>query len=66
VELARRVVAIEEQPDWKWMIVGARNTAMWVCGNRKIAQVLNWSAGYILKNGFLGLVAWVRTNPQCG
>jgi UDP-glucose 4-epimerase len=64
VELARRVLAVEAEPQWGSYPDRAWNTDVWVADNRKIQRELGWHPRHTLEDGFRATVAWLREHPD--
>jgi len=64
VALARRTLAIGEEPRWGSMPDRQWDTGVWVADNRRIAEELGWKPRVSLEQGFRRMVDWVRENPS--
>lgn len=63
VQVARRALAIQVEPEWGSMQDRRWDTRIWVADNRKIQQVLGWGARHLLEDGFQLTVDWLQANP---
>lgn len=63
VEVARRVLAIGEQPRWGSMPDRGWDTDVWVADARRIRRDLGWQPRYTFEQGFQATVDWFRENP---
>ena len=63
VEIARRVLGIEAEPQWGTMPGRVWDSSTWVADNRKITQQLGWTPRYSLEAGFTRMAQWCRDNP---
>lgn len=58
VETARRVMKIEQQPQWSTMPNRSWDTDIWVANPAKIKRELGWSPRYDLEQGLRATVEW--------
>lgn len=64
VEVARRVLAIEQAPEWGTMPDRRWDTSVWVADPSAIRAALGWQATTSFKDGFTATVAWLRAHPE--
>ncbi len=64
VEVARRVLAIEQEPDWGSMTARSWDTSVWVSDPRRIESELGWRATTSLDRGLRELADWLRDTPE--
>lgn len=64
VEIARRVLAITEEPVWGAMTDRAWDIDVWVADPRRIQDELGWRARVMLEDGFMRTVEWFRLHPE--
>ena len=62
-EVARRLMGIEETPQWGTMPNRTWDTDVWVADPRKIRSALGWRPRYSLEEGFSKLVQWFDDHP---
>jgi dolichol-phosphate mannosyltransferase len=60
VEVARRTLAIEAEPDWGTESQRDWDAAVWVGDPRKAVSELGWRAKDDLETGFAALADWLR------
>ncbi|MHB8611001.1 MAG: NAD-dependent epimerase/dehydratase family protein [Candidatus Dormibacteraceae bacterium] len=63
VELARRVLAIEPEPQWQSMPDRRWDTNVWVADKSAIEADLGWRASIALEDGLRLTADWLATNP---
>jgi nucleoside-diphosphate-sugar epimerase len=63
VETARRVLAINAEPQWATMPARQWDTNVWVADNRKIKEALGWQPRYSFEQGFRQTAEWLRARP---
>jgi dolichol-phosphate mannosyltransferase len=65
VDAARRVLAVDAEPDWGTYAARAWDTDSWVSDPRRAGRELGWRAETSIDVG-LGLTAnWMRSSPAC-
>ncbi len=64
VEVARRMLKIQVEPQWGTMPNRLWDTSVWVADNRKIRAELGWQARHTFEEGFRKTVEWFGRNPQ--
>lgn len=62
VDVARRVMKIEAQPEWGSMANRQWDTNVWVANISKIQTALGWQASYNFEQGFSLMVDWFVNN----
>ena len=60
VDVARRVLAIAEEPRWNTMANRSWDTAVWVSDSRKIRTELGWQPRHDFESGLRQTIAWQR------
>lgn len=60
VDIARRLMAIREQPAWGSMPDRAWDTSVWVSDPSRIARELGWQARISFEAGLASTVEWLR------
>lgn len=63
VQMVRRVMGINVEPQWGSMPDRQWDTRVWVADNRRIGAALGWKPHYTLEHGFSRMIAWFRENP---
>lgn len=63
VEVARRAMSIEAEPQWGSMPQRQWDTSVWVADSRKIRRMLGWRPNYSFEQGFLKTLRWLQDNP---
>ena len=64
VDVARRVLGVDAEPDWGTYAARAWDTESWVSDPRRAERELGWRAETSIDEG-LGLTAnWMRENPE--
>lgn len=63
VEVARRCLEIEAQPEWGTMSRRRWDTTTWVAGTERAERELGWRARTTLEEGFGRMADWLRTTP---
>jgi UDP-glucose 4-epimerase len=63
VELARRVLRVTAEPDWKSMPDRGWDTASWVGDSSKIKDHVGWRPAIDLEHGLKLTADWLRSNP---
>ncbi len=64
VAAARRLLAIEAEPEWGSMPERSWDTNVWVANPARIKAALGWSPRLDLERGLMRTIAWFRENPQ--
>ncbi len=64
VEVARRELGIEAQPDWGTAPSRRWDTTTWVASTERIEAELGWRPDTALDEGFRRMVDWVRSTPE--
>lgn len=64
VELARKVMNIEEEPRWNSMPPRAWDTSCWQANNEKIQRELGWQARYDFERGFVRMLEWFQSRAE--
>lgn len=64
VDVARRALAIEAEPQWGTMPNRRWDTSSWVADNRRIREDLAWEPRHTFEEGFRKTVAWYQANPD--
>jgi nucleoside-diphosphate-sugar epimerase len=64
VDIACKVLNIEEKPCWGSMNNRSWDTSTWVADNRKLVHTLNWQPRFDLEKGFAATVEWFRKSPD--
>ena len=64
VEVARRAMRIEAEPQWGTMPNRQWDTNVWLADNRKIRAALGWSPKFDFERGFEKTVEWFRQSPE--
>jgi nucleoside-diphosphate-sugar epimerase len=64
VEVARKVLNIDESPNWGSMPNRKWDTSVWVSNNQKIKSELGWHTRDGFETGFSKMVAWFKNNPE--
>lgn len=63
VEVARRVFAIEREPEWGSFPARDWDTSVWVSDPRRIEAALGWRAHTPLADGLAATAAWLQGHP---
>ena len=63
VEVARRVMNIEDEPEWGSMPARQWDTQVWVSDNSKIRNELGWQPRFTLEQGLRETIDWLKENP---
>jgi UDP-glucose 4-epimerase len=63
VEVARRVMNIENEPEWGSMPARQWDTQVWVSDNSKIRNELGWQPRFTLEQGLRETIDWLKENP---
>ena len=63
VGLARRLLGIDEEPEWGSMPDRSWDTTCWVADNRKIKEQLGWAPRHSLESGLAATIDWLRSDP---
>ena len=63
VEVARRVMNIEDEPEWGSMPARQWDTQVWVSDNSKIRNELGWQPRFTLEQGLRATINWLKENP---
>jgi UDP-glucose 4-epimerase len=64
VEIARKVLNIDDSPIWGSMPNRKWDTSVWVSNNQKIKSELSWQTQDSFETGFSNMVAWFQNNPE--
>lgn len=64
VDVARRELAITEEPRWGSMENRIWDTGTWVCDNTLIKSALGWTPVHDLVSGFRKTVQWFKDHPS--
>lgn len=64
VDVARKVLDIEEEPDWGSMPNRKWDTSVWVSNSEKIKNELGWQSRDSFEAGFTKMVDWFRERPR--
>jgi nucleoside-diphosphate-sugar epimerase len=64
VDVARRVLAIEMEPQWGSMPSRAWDTSVWIADTRRIARELGWKATHSFEEGFRKQAEWFRAHEH--
>lgn len=60
VDIARKLLNIEIEPQWSTMPNRMWDTNNWVADNRKIQKDLNWKPEFSLTEGFSHMIQWMQ------
>lgn len=63
VEVARRVLNITVEPEWKSLSPRTWDTDIWIADNSKFAERFGWQPRFDFEQGFRATVDWARNNP---
>jgi len=63
VDVARRIMQIQTEPQWGSMPSRSWDTSVWVANNHKIQEELNWFPRYDFEQGFRLMVEWQKNLP---
>ena len=66
VETARRILKIEEEPQWGTMAGRSWDTQIWVANADRIRKEIGWIPRLNLEEGFRATVDWLLNNPSAG
>ncbi len=58
VEIARKTLNIEPEPQWETMPNRLWDTTTWLADNRKITKELDWHPKYTFEQGFQSMADW--------
>ena len=64
VEQIRRLLKIEEEPNWGSMEDRGWDTGTWVSNPEKIYKDIGWAYKYDIREGFARTIAWFKDNPK--
>jgi UDP-glucose 4-epimerase len=64
VEVARRAMAIPDEPKWGSMPPRQWDTNCWVADSRLIRERLGWRPRYTFEEGFRQMLEWFGANPE--
>jgi dolichol-phosphate mannosyltransferase len=64
VQLARRLLAIDAEPQWGSMPNREWDTTTWVADSRKIRHELGWEPRHPLEAGLSATIDWFRADPS--
>lgn len=62
IEIAKRVLKIDDSPNWGSMENRIWDTSVWVANNQKAKKILNWNVENTFEEGFSKTVSWFRNN----
>jgi nucleoside-diphosphate-sugar epimerase len=63
VDVARRTLSIEAEPQWGSMPDRTWDTSVWVADNRAVQAALGWRPRHSFEQGFRRMVDWFRDHP---
>jgi nucleoside-diphosphate-sugar epimerase len=64
VAVARRVLAIEAEPQWGTMPSRAWDTSVWIADAGRIERELGWKTAHTFEEGFRKQADWFRANER--
>jgi UDP-glucose 4-epimerase len=64
VGLARRLLGVDQEPDWGSMPDRKWDTTCWVADSRKIREQLGWTPRRSLESGLTATIDWLRSDPS--
>jgi nucleoside-diphosphate-sugar epimerase len=64
VDVARKVLGIEIEPEWGSMPARIWDSSVWVADNRRIRERLGWEPKFDLEKGFRAMVEWFKKNQR--
>jgi UDP-glucose 4-epimerase len=64
VEVTRRVLGLQVEPDWGAFPSRSWDTDVWVSDPRAIERALGWQARHSFEDGFRATVDWLRRDPE--
>jgi dolichol-phosphate mannosyltransferase len=64
VDVARRMLHIEEEPRWGTTPARTWDTSVWIADARRIEAALGWCASTPLDAGLRGLADWLSASPE--
>lgn len=64
VAIARRLMAIADEPDWGSMPERSWDTDVWVSDPRRIKSELGWEPRFDLERGLKATLEWFEQNPR--
>jgi nucleoside-diphosphate-sugar epimerase len=64
VEVVRRCLAVEAEPQWNSMAARAWDTGTWVADPTRIRAELGWSAATSLEEGIEAMARWLERSPR--
>ena len=64
VDVTRRVLGLDEQPQWGTMAERKWDTTTWVADSRRIRSRLGWSPRHTFESGFRATVDWFHEHPE--
>jgi nucleoside-diphosphate-sugar epimerase len=64
VEVARRLFAIDDEPEWDTMPNRPWDTSIWVANPAKIAKELGFQPRIAFEDGFARFARWIEKNPR--
>ncbi len=63
VDVARRVMALNEEPVWNSMPGRGWDTSIWMADPRRIKEDLGWAPKHDFESGFRKAAQWYRNDP---
>jgi len=64
VEIAREILDIPAEPQWRSMPERDWDTEVWIANPRKVQTELGWSPQHTFEQGFARTVRWFEDNPS--
>jgi nucleoside-diphosphate-sugar epimerase len=64
VTIAKSLLEISDEPDWKSMPARPWDTKTWVGDPQAIRERLGWEPAYAFEDGFGATLRWLRDNPR--
>ena len=64
VDIARRLLDIQDEPQWGSMPNRSWDTSSWVADNNKIKATLGWHPSHSFEEGIKTFAEWFRQNPE--
>jgi nucleoside-diphosphate-sugar epimerase len=62
VDVARRLLGIEAEPEWGSMQGRSWDTTTWVCDSALIRSELTWEPAYDFEHGLAATIDWMRAD----